>query len=255
MKRLVTAFLLLPVVCWLVLYGPKWAFLALLAVTGIAAFHEYAGIVAASGVARPGTEAFLLGFALLLAPDPAIALVALVTLGAMVAALPRSSGAPLGAAAAFVFGVLYIFGAWRCAAELFGLNRHWLMFALVVSWTGDTGGLYVGRALGRHKMAPRISPAKTWEGAAGSMVASLAAGAIYAKYLIPEWSFAAALGLAVAGNTAAQTGDLCESAMKRGAGVKDSGSSLPGHGGWLDRIDSTLFAVPVLYVIARVFLR
>jgi phosphatidate cytidylyltransferase len=96
-------------------------------------------------------------------------------------------------------------------------------------------------------MAPRVSPQKTWEGAAGSVVGGVIAGGVYAHFLLPAVRIEYVLALGVAGNIAGQIGDLCESALKRGAGVKDSGSSLPGHGGWLDRIDASLFSIPTVY--------
>lgn len=134
-----------------------------------------------------------------------------------------------------------------------------LLYLLFVVWAGDIAAYYVGRAWGRRKLAPRISPNKTWEGAIASVAASMlvAAGLVgladlltrsnltvlfYADESIWYW-----VGLAVLVNAAAQVGDLAESALKRSAGVKDSGSLLPGHGGVLDRIDALLVAAPVLW--------
>ncbi len=133
-----------------------------------------------------------------------------------------------------------------------------VLFLMVSVWAGDIAALYVGRALGRHKLAPRLSPGKTWEGSIASVAGSLlAAGAVVAasdwltargNLLLhiaqPLWQ---SLVLAAILNVAAQTGDLLESAVKRGAGVKDSGTMLPGHGGILDRIDALLLAAPVLW--------
>jgi phosphatidate cytidylyltransferase len=124
---------------------------------------------------------------------------------------------------------------------------------MLLSWAGDIAALYIGRPFGKHKMAPRVSPAKSWEGAAGSVAGGMLVGGIYAHYLIPQAPLAEALALAAAGNIAGQLGDLCESALKRGAGVKDSGTLLPGHGGWLDRIDSSLFSVPTVYALLKLF--
>ncbi len=107
-----------------------------------------------------------------------------------------------------------------------------------------------GRKLGRHKLAPRISPAKSWEGSIASTAVSLLYAFFYFKYLLAPVPLPWVLGIAAAANIAGQAGDLCESAIKRGAGVKDSGTMLPGHGGWLDRIDSNLFAMPVVYYLA-----
>lgn len=153
----------------------------------------------------------------------------------------------------FLLGAVYIYVPLVLAVFLRRRNPHWLMFALILSWAGDTAALYIGKAFGRHKLAPVISPQKTWEGAAGSIAGALIAGGIYAHYLIPDTPFAIILPLAAAGNIAGQLGDLTESAVKRRADVKDSGSSLPGHGGWLDRIDSMLFAVPVIYALVWCF--
>lgn len=118
-----------------------------------------------------------------------------------------------------------------------------LLFAIV--WLGDTGAYYVGRRLGRHKMAPVISPNKSWEGAAAGFVTSLLAAAVWSVFRL-GWVSPELLGVAAFTAVAAQIGDLMESMIKRGAGVKDSGHILPGHGGVFDRIDALLFAAPVL---------
>ncbi len=123
----------------------------------------------------------------------------------------------------------------------------------MLNWIGDIGAYYVGRSIGRHKLARIVSPGKSWEGAAASLLASMIFGLTFLHWAIPAVPIAEALALTAVANVAGQFGDLCESALKRGAGVKDSGTLLPGHGGWLDRVDSTLFTLPVvyLYVAAR----
>ena len=123
----------------------------------------------------------------------------------------------------------------------------------MLNWVGDTAAYYAGKGFGRHKLAPRLSPAKSWEGAAASLLASVAFGALYLGWLLPVVPMGQRLAISAAGNIAGQIGDLSESAMKRGAGLKDSGTLLPGHGGWLDRVDSTLFAMPVIYLLISVF--
>jgi phosphatidate cytidylyltransferase len=148
-------------------------------------------------------------------------------------------------------GAIYIGGAWSCAYSLRAINPHWLLFAFLLCWAGDTAALYIGKNFGRHKLAPTISPGKTWEGAIASVIGGLLAGAIYAHYLIPNAPLVLVLMIAAAGNIAGQLGDLVESAYKRWGGVKDSGSSLPGHGGWLDRIDSSLVSIPVVYLLVH----
>jgi len=156
------------------------------------------------------------------------------------------------------------------------LRQQWsgaflLMYLLLLVWAGDIFAYFVGRSLGRHLMSPRISPKKTWEGALASLLASLVVGMLLYNYARPISSallsahlieqrdgfFALqkpplwpALLLSAAINIAAQLGDLVESLIKRGAGVKDSGTILPGHGGMLDRIDALLLAAPVLWYYA-----
>lgn len=146
-----------------------------------------------------------------------------------------------------------------------------LLYLFLVVWAGDTFAYYVGRAVGRHKLAPRVSPGKTWEGTIASFVGSIIVGWLVLTYaysisqallnvhlltrhrafLDPEpMPTATIILLSATINIAAQLGDLVESLIKRGAGVKDSGTLLPGHGGMLDRIDALLFAAPVLWYYA-----
>jgi phosphatidate cytidylyltransferase len=160
-----------------------------------------------------------------------------------------------------VFGLLYIAYPLTLIPLIWnreqGDGKQLLLFLMVCVWSGDSAALYVGRSLGRHKLSS-LSPNKTWEGSiasvAGSVLAGLgvvylgnvlsARGNTVLHILEPVWQ---TIVLAIVINVAAQLGDLLESAIKRGAGVKDSGTLLPGHGGFLDRIDALLFAAPVLW--------
>ena len=177
------------------------------------------------------------------------------------------------AAAAAVFAFTYIA---LPLGMLVQLRQQWaggflLLYLLLVVWAGDIFAYFVGKSMGRHLMAPRISPKKTWEGAAASLAASLAVGALLFHYALPLSSALLNAGLierrdglfglekpalwpiillTIAINIAAQLGDLVESLIKRGANVKDSGTILPGHGGMLDRIDALLFAAPLLWYYA-----
>jgi len=126
-----------------------------------------------------------------------------------------------------------------------------MFFAMVI--LTDTGAYYVGRAIGRHKLAPGISPGKTIEGSVGGFLFAVAAGAICRMTFFREVPLVDALVLGAAIGIISQIGDLAESMLKRGAGVKDSGTLLPGHGGILDRIDSVLFCAPILYFYSRLF--
>lgn len=244
MMRILTAAVLIPTIVGAVLWAPSWAFLLVMALVGIGAFREFDKIAGCGA----GWLGMLAGVGLLLTPEPALpALVAFAALflALQLGAVDLKNALPHASMA--LFGIVYIFGAWRCAALLREANPHWLMISLLVSWAGDTAAMYVGRAWGRRKLAPRVSPGKTQEGAAASVVAGTLAAAIYAHYFIPFEPVTRVLLLGAAANIAGQLGDLCESAFKRGAGVKDSGTMLPGHGGWLDRIDSSLFSVPAVY--------
>lgn len=120
-----------------------------------------------------------------------------------------------------------------------------LLFALVIIWVGDSVAYFVGRAMGKHPLAPHLSPKKTWEGSVASFLGSLLVGVVFTRWLsapLPHLVVMAGIG-----NLAGQVGDLLESAYKRSVGVKDSGGLLPGHGGVLDRVDALILAIPVVW--------
>ena len=145
-------------------------------------------------------------------------------------------------------GLLFIALPFSAVVRLHGisvLGPRLLLFTLVLVWAGDMLAYFVGRWLGQTRMAPQLSPHKTWEGAAANLVASVAVGILLASWLrldARDVVFMAALA-----NIAGQAGDLTESAYKRSGGVKDSGTILPGHGGMLDRIDALILAAPVVW--------
>jgi phosphatidate cytidylyltransferase len=221
---------------------------------------------------NPGNEKPLLstaifiysaGFAAVIAPFVFLAI------GMLCADLRSAFPAALVSTFAFVYVALPL-------GFLVQLRQQWsgaflLLYLLLLVWAGDIFAYFVGRSLGRHLMSPRVSPKKTWEGALASLLASLAVGMLLYNYALPISSallnahligkrdgfFALekpplwpVLLFSAAINIAAQLGDLVESLIKRGAGAKDSGTILPGHGGMLDRIDALLFAVPLLWYYA-----
>jgi phosphatidate cytidylyltransferase len=250
MKRVVTALFLIPFFCYIVLWAPQWAFLVSVAAVASLCFREYSGLVALHGIAKPGLFGYVAGLLVLLLPGKDGAFFVLIAILAMSLALrSREMAQALPEAAALLLGVAYVFGSLRCAVELRAISPYWTFFALSLNWAGDIAAFYVGRSFGRHKLAPEVSPAKSWEGSIASTVASVIYGAVFFRWLLPAAPLGEALGLTVIANIAGQLGDLCESAIKRGAGVKDSGNLLPGHGGWLDRVDSSLFALPVVYFV------
>jgi phosphatidate cytidylyltransferase len=154
----------------------------------------------------------------------------------------------LPAAGISASGLLLVAFPLTYAVRLHGWGEYgpWLLlFALVITWAGDTAAYFAGRTFGRHLLAPHLSPNKTWEGSLAGLAASIVVGALFQRWLHAPLAFL--IGMAVAGNVAGQVGDLLESAYKRSAGVKDSGALLPGHGGVLDRIDALILAFPVVW--------
>jgi phosphatidate cytidylyltransferase len=254
MTRVLTALLLIPTFCYLVLWAPWWAFLASVAVVALLCYREFIDLAALHEIDKPGVFGYAAGLLILLVPVKDPAFYVLIAILAMALGLrSRNLGAALPYSAALVFGIAYVFGSLRCGIDLREISPYWLFFGLSLNWAGDIAALYVGKLFGKHRLAPRISPAKSWEGSLGSVAASVIYGAIYLPRLLPTAPLAEGLALAALANIAGQFGDLCESALKRGAGVKDSGTLLPGHGGWLDRLDSSLFALPVVYFVVSNF--
>jgi phosphatidate cytidylyltransferase len=154
----------------------------------------------------------------------------------------------LPAAGISASGLLLVAFPLSFSVRLHGLGEEgpWLLlFALVITWVGDTVAYFVGRAIGKHPLAPHLSPKKTWEGTVASFAGTLLVGVLLTRWInVPLVHLA---GMAGAANIAGQAGDLLESAYKRSAGVKDSGGLLPGHGGVLDRIDALILAIPVVW--------
>ena len=267
MKRILTAALLILVVVLLIFLGQPWMLTLACALVAELAAYEYLRLANTSGTSIPVwwmIVATALVFLFTLpnfhneAELPALRLMALLLLAwsGFRAPLERV----LADAALGLFGLIYV------AYPLTLIPMIWkrddgqalLLFLMVTVWSGDIAALYVGRRWGRHKLT-RLSPNKTWEGTfasiAGSVLAGLAIvllGVLLATHysnttlhiVEPIWQ---SVLLAILLNAAAQLGDLLESAIKRGAGVKDSGTLLPGHGGILDRIDALLLAAPVLW--------
>ena len=275
MKRIVTAVVLILAVFGLIFFGKLWMITLCAAIVAELAAYEYLQL-AAVGAEVHGARlripvwwmalATALAFVVTLTNFPVEA--QLPVLSALTLALFAWNGfrSPLiqvlPDTAQGLFGLIYI------AYPLTLVPLMWkqedgpalVLFLMVCVWSGDIAALYIGRAFGKHKLAPRLSPGKTIEGAIASIVGSILAGpavvlvsdALTARGNLmlhiaqPLWQ---SLLLAAVLNVAAQAGDLLESAIKRGADVKDSGTMLPGHGGILDRIDALLVAAPVLWYI------
>jgi phosphatidate cytidylyltransferase len=258
MKRLITAIGLLTLALYLIFLAPQALFLAAAAACGCLCYWEYSGLVAKHSIPRPGTFGFLAGVLILFWPLhilPAIDFLAGLSI-LTVLAFTTSLRYPdlrevLPQVACALLGAFYPFAPWRFAIDLRRESIHLLFFALALNWAGDSTAYYVGRRFGRHKLAPLVSPKKSWEGAVASVAGSVIFGILYLGRFASALRWWEVLCMAVVGNVAGQFGDLAESAMKRGAEVKDSGTIFPGHGGMLDRVDSSLFALPVIYALHR----
>lgn len=251
MKRVLTAAVLAPLAVYLILWAEFWMLQVMVCAFAVACALEFRGLIGHFQFQKPAFTALGTGLCLVLLPLPYAFPVVLVGTLLLLSLMLRAQDMrqTLPSAGAGMLGVLYVFGSWKTALLLARINPHWLLLAVAINWVGDTAALVVGRLIGRHKMAPVISPGKSWEGAAGSLVLSVVAATAYIRWFDPDTSVVFAIVISALANMAGQVGDLAESALKRGAGVKDSGAMLPGHGGWLDRLDSSLFSMPVVYTI------
>jgi phosphatidate cytidylyltransferase len=267
MTRVLSGMVLILVTVGVVGWAPRWGiFLALVALSSLA-LNEFLELAEKCNLhplrwASYLYSLWLLGEQLFFPQQntpAAFIIFVLVVLGLSLrrperfAALASSSGATI-LGTVYISGFLSLLLAWQNPASDRAIfyhspfeSRAAIFFLLTVVWAGDTGAFYVGRGIGKHKLAPRISPGKTVEGLIGGLVASMASALVFHRFWLKGLSVAGILGLAVAIGLAGVLGDLVESAMKRGAGVKDSSAIIPGHGGVLDRIDSLLFAIPVMY--------
>ncbi|MGH7298808.1 MAG: phosphatidate cytidylyltransferase [Candidatus Rokuibacteriota bacterium] len=255
--RLLSTLILLPLFVWMVVAGPVWMFGAVMVLAGALGQWEFTGMFERAGVRsfrRLGLVAGSLvtaSFALPVSERVVLTAVLLALLGAGLLRSP--SGRPGWEPVAItLLGVCYVnwllgYTFWlRDLAE----GRDWILLLVSVTWLGETAAYLVGSTLGRHRLAPAISPRKTVEGAlaqlAMSVLAALGARAVFFPALSLESAIVVGLLLGVVG----QFGDLIESAIKRSVGTKDTGRLIPGHGGMLDRLDSLLVNTPVLFYYA-----
>ena len=269
-KRVIVSVVLVPLVVAAAYLGraPLAALLGIVAALGAWELNR----IAAAGGVRPLAVAIPLAAAVPLlvqafyegvfALPLSVAAVALVAIVGAAIWLRGVDGRPLPAAAITVFGVLYVGGTLSFA---YGLRYHrftigdlagtvLLFLPLVLTWASDIGAYFVGRAVGRRKLIPSVSPGKTVEGAIGGLALTVVAAWAYVQFALEPYARLSmtAAGIVIVGvavSLAAQLGDLAESLIKREAGVKDSSRLIPGHGGVLDRVDSLLFVLPVAYLI------
>jgi phosphatidate cytidylyltransferase len=273
MKRILTALVALPIlIASILIPWLWWLFVALAAAAMVIALWEFYVLAKKLKLKPDAAAGYLAGAAivtiavLIQQNDPGVSVlliqfvIIILTAGTLIAATFR--GAPfdsmIASTGATILGVLYIpFLGSHLISIRTGfdqtLSAHLLSFFFLVLMGADTGAYYVGRALGKRKLAPSISPGKTWEGVIGGVVAALAMAALAHFWFFRELPLKYILPLAVIMTVVGILGDLAESALKRGAGAKDAANILPGHGGILDRLDSLLFNAPLIYYFARFY--
>jgi phosphatidate cytidylyltransferase len=277
-KRVATAAVLIPFAVALVLWTPTWALALATALVMLLALFEYFALGDAIGhrAYRYWTATCALALVYvqwLAAIAPSYELVGGLTfhreVGRMLGVIPtvedvlfvfvlgvcaltlmtkRPIVEALPAAGISASGLLLVAFPLTYAVRLHGHGSDGpklLLFALVITWVGDSAAYFVGRAIGKRPLAPVLSPKKSWEGTVASILGALLVAVVFSRFLTV--SLPQLLAMAALGNVAGQAGDLLESAYKRSAGVKDSGSLLPGHGGVLDRIDALILAIPVVW--------
>ncbi len=264
--RVITAVVAVPLLLWLLLAGPPWAFAILIAAAVVVAAWELVSMVQGGEgrLAQVITCIACLGLAAAIyltssptqAPDGHVV-------------LATASGGILAIFIAHLFsfkeiekvslhvgtGALALVYCAVMPTMLALLFRDagddgpaWVLMSMAVVWGSDTGAYFAGRAFGKHKLAPRVSPKKTIEGAVGGLLTSVVAVFVFKYTLLPQLELWQVFVVAIPANILGQIGDLCESVIKRAHGVKDSGVIIYGHGGLLDRIDALIFAIPWFYV-------
>lgn len=281
-KRLLTAIIALPILILSVILpyllpnysAANWLFLVIAALALGAGLFEFFTLTkklelkADASIAYLGAAAFFVAFlfdAPAKSPDLLILSIVLFLIAALITQMFRFQAdfsKMLTGIGVTVLGVLYVafLGGFIVSMRVgFAetliphLSTKLLGFFFLVSFGADAGAYYFGRAFGKRKLLPKVSPGKTWEGAIGGLIVSASFAAIASATFFPELAYKFSIPLTILMTIAGILGDLAESAMKRGSNTKDAANILPGHGGLLDRLDSLLFNAPILYYFARFY--
>jgi len=275
--RLLTAVIALPIIIAsiiLPMWWPQavWLFVAIAAFALAAGLFEFYSLTkklelkADASMGYVGAAALFVGFvfdAPAKGPDVLIATLALVLIAVLISQtfrFQKDFSKMLTGIGVTMLGVIYVafLGGFLVATRMGfddrpNLSTHLLAYFFLVIFGSDIGAYVTGRALGKHKLAPAISPGKTVEGLIGGLLAAAGFAALSTWWFFPDLAFQFSMPLGIVLAAVGVLGDLAESAMKRGAGAKDAASILPGHGGFLDRLDSLLFGAPILYYFARFY--
>jgi phosphatidate cytidylyltransferase len=262
MKRWATGVIAVPILIGSIAYGPEGMFTLLIIFATLVGMTEYNTIVFGTGFRWEKAETIVVALLILIAAaveDRAL-LTTVLSFAVIVILMLNllridEAGLDMIRVGKVIVGIMYI----PLLMSHFILMRqtpagvHWIFFILVIAFSGDIAAYYVGSKIGKRKLLPKVSPGKTVEGTIGLVVGSIAGALLYRQFFFPVLTVPHAVILGLVGSIIGQLGDLCESALKRTAGVKDSGVMLPGHGGILDRLDCLMFIIPFVYYY-RVFI-
>jgi len=255
-RRLLSTLILLPLFVWMVVDGPLWVFGVVVVLAGALGQWEFTGMFERAGgrtfrvLGLVGGSLVTASFALPVSERVVLTAVLLVlAVGLLRPPADRPGWEPV---AVTLFGVCYVnwllgYTFWLRDLEA---GREWILLLVAVTWLGETAAYLVGSTVGRHKLAPAISPGKTVEGALAQLVMSVLAALGARATFFPALSVESAVVVGLLLGVVGQVGDLLESAIKRSVGTKDTGRLIPGHGGMLDRVDSLLVNTPVLFYYA-----
>jgi len=273
LPRVITSVIMVPILLAMIIVGPHWLWAAFIAAATAVGLSEFYGMLQKDepksvqwGSTAIGT-AFAASLYLFVGPKPMLgngshdplvifAVLAVVLWASFLFNLGRDRdiGRVAVTMSSGLAGVLYVGLTFSFIAllkrDMGDWGAGWIIMLLAMTWMSDTGAYFAGRAFGKHKLAPKVSPKKTVEGALGGLLATIVAAFVVRALMLPFLSLIDVAVIALVANVLGQTGDLCESLLKRSTGVKDSGTIIHGHGGMLDRVDAVLFAVPWVYLYA-----
>ncbi|MCL5808314.1 MAG: phosphatidate cytidylyltransferase [Deltaproteobacteria bacterium] len=255
-KRWATGVIAVPILFFIIAYGSETIFALLIIIVTLVGVMEYNRMVFGTALLREKVETLTVALLILIAAitGDRVLLVAILSFTVMTSLMLnllriKKEGLDMIRVGKVILGVVYV----PLLMSHFILVRQepagirWIFFILVLAFSGDIAAYYVGKKLGRRKLLPEVSPGKTLEGTIGLVIGSIIGCLLFRQLFFPMLPVLHTVILGLVGSVAGQLGDLCESALKRAAGVKDSGTLLPGHGGILDRLDCLMFVTPFVY--------
>lgn len=263
-KKIGTAIVLIPPVIFLIALGPPWVLSLMVLLTiffGLREFYTLSlpnskGIERVVGIGLGLVLSVVVSYGNTTVVSPFLVLL-LLLLAILFLGITQDLSSTISHMGMMLFGILYIgfLLSHICLIRNMTDGKKWVLFLIITVWSGDIFAFLSGSLFGRHKLYPKISPNKTYEGLVGAIIGSIVVAMAFALLFIPKLEIGFCVLLAIGLGVLGQLGDFTESMLKRSAQVKDSGSLIPGHGGMLDRLDSFLFSAPFLYYSLLYFLK